>query len=37
MIWSNLITTATTNAVNLTDGLDGLATGATAMITGATC
>ena len=35
MIWSNLITTATTNAVNLTDGLDGLATGATAMITGA--
>ena len=35
VIWSNLITTATTNAVNLTDGLDGLATGATAMITGA--
>lgn len=33
VIWSNLITTATTNAVNLTDGLDGLATGATAMIT----
>ncbi|SFV22534.1 phospho-N-acetylmuramoyl-pentapeptide-transferase [Micrococcus terreus] len=35
VIWSNLITTATTNAVNLTDGLDGLATGATAMVTGA--
>ncbi|MCK6096013.1 phospho-N-acetylmuramoyl-pentapeptide-transferase [Micrococcus sp. EYE_162] len=35
VIWSNLITTATTNAVNLTDGLDGLATGATAMATGA--
>jgi phospho-N-acetylmuramoyl-pentapeptide-transferase len=35
VVWSNLITTATTNAVNLTDGLDGLATGATAMITGA--
>ncbi|MDO5634488.1 MAG: phospho-N-acetylmuramoyl-pentapeptide-transferase [Micrococcus sp.] len=35
ILWSNLITTATTNAVNLTDGLDGLATGATAMVTGA--
>ncbi|MGO1182179.1 MAG: phospho-N-acetylmuramoyl-pentapeptide-transferase [Micrococcaceae bacterium] len=35
VIWSNLITTATTNAVNLTDGLDGLATGATAMVTAA--
>ncbi|HEY4615572.1 MAG TPA: phospho-N-acetylmuramoyl-pentapeptide-transferase [Citricoccus sp.] len=35
VVWSNLITTATTNAVNLTDGLDGLATGATAMITAA--
>nr|WP_255718624.1 phospho-N-acetylmuramoyl-pentapeptide-transferase [Micrococcus sp. ACRRV] len=35
VIWSNIITTATTNAVNLTDGLDGLATGATAMVTGA--
>ncbi|NUL44863.1 phospho-N-acetylmuramoyl-pentapeptide-transferase [Cellulosimicrobium funkei] len=35
VIWSNVITTATTNAVNLTDGLDGLATGATAMITAA--
>lgn len=32
VIWSNLITTATTNAVNLTDGLDGLATGAVAMV-----
>lgn len=35
VIWSNLITTATTNAVNLTDGLDGLATGATGMVTAA--
>ncbi|WP_150463128.1 phospho-N-acetylmuramoyl-pentapeptide-transferase [Nesterenkonia ebinurensis] len=35
VIWANLINTATTNAVNLVDGLDGLATGATAMITGA--
>ncbi|UBH23688.1 phospho-N-acetylmuramoyl-pentapeptide-transferase [Micrococcus porci] len=35
VIWSNIITTATTNAVNLTDGLDGLAAGATAMVTGA--
>lgn len=34
VIWSNLITTATTNAVNLTDGLDGLATGAVAMVSG---
>ncbi|AXR73708.1 MULTISPECIES: phospho-N-acetylmuramoyl-pentapeptide-transferase [Auritidibacter] len=33
VIWSNLITTATTNAVNLTDGLDGLATGAVALVT----
>lgn len=32
VIWSNLISTATTNAVNLTDGLDGLATGAVAMV-----
>src|SRR5699024_5262118 len=32
VLWSNLITTATTNAVNLTDGLDGLATGAVAMV-----
>lgn len=32
VLWANLITTATTNAVNLTDGLDGLATGAVAMV-----
>src|SRR5699024_5511903 len=32
VLWPNLITTATTNAVNLTDGLDGLATGAVAMV-----
>lgn len=35
VIWANLINTATTNAVNLVDGLDGLAAGATAMVTGA--
>lgn len=35
VIWANLINTATTNAVNLTDGLDGLATAATAMVTAA--
>jgi phospho-N-acetylmuramoyl-pentapeptide-transferase len=33
MIW--LIITATSNAVNLTDGLDGLATGASVMVIGA--
>ena len=32
VIWTNLIATATTNAVNLTDGLDGLATGAAIMV-----
>ncbi|MGH1977660.1 phospho-N-acetylmuramoyl-pentapeptide-transferase [Rothia sp. L_38] len=32
IIWANLIATATTNAVNLTDGLDGLATGAAIMV-----
>ena len=32
VIWSNLIATATTNAVNLTDGLDGLATGASILV-----
>src|SRR5699024_11094307 len=32
VIWSNFITTATPNAVTLTDGLDGLATGAVAMV-----
>ena len=35
VIWANLIATATTNGVNLTDGLDGLAAGATAMVTAA--
>ncbi|MDO4251640.1 MAG: phospho-N-acetylmuramoyl-pentapeptide-transferase [Rothia sp. (in: high G+C Gram-positive bacteria)] len=32
VIWANLIATATTNAVNLTDGLDGLATGAAILV-----
>lgn len=32
IIWTNLIATATTNAVNLTDGLDGLATGAAILV-----
>ncbi|MEX3632276.1 phospho-N-acetylmuramoyl-pentapeptide-transferase [Rothia sp. LK2492] len=32
IIWANLIATATTNAVNLTDGLDGLATGAAILV-----
>ena len=31
VIWSNLLITAWSNAVNLTDGLDGLATGASTM------
>ncbi len=31
-LWIILITTATSNAVNLTDGLDGLATGASTMV-----
>nr|WP_254456270.1 phospho-N-acetylmuramoyl-pentapeptide-transferase [Paeniglutamicibacter quisquiliarum] len=35
VLWSNLIVTATTNGVNLTDGLDGLATGASIMVFGA--
>lgn len=35
VVWANLINTAATNAVNLTDGLDGLAAGATAMVTAA--
>ncbi|GAA1147256.1 phospho-N-acetylmuramoyl-pentapeptide-transferase [Nesterenkonia lutea] len=35
VLWANLIVTATTNGVNLTDGLDGLATAATAMVTAA--
>ena len=32
IIWVNLIATGTTNAVNLTDGLDGLATGASILV-----
>ncbi len=32
VIWANLIVAATSNAVNLTDGLDGLATGASVMV-----
>ncbi len=35
MLWSNLIITAATNGVNLTDGLDGLAAGASIMVFGA--
>ena len=35
VIWANIINTAATNAVNLTDGLDGLAAAATAMVTAA--
>ena len=35
VIWSNLIITAATNGVNLTDGLDGLATGAAILVFGA--
>jgi len=35
VIWSNVIVTAATNGVNLTDGLDGLATGASIMVFGA--
>jgi phospho-N-acetylmuramoyl-pentapeptide-transferase len=33
--WALLMTTATSNAVNLTDGLDGLATGASILVLGA--
>jgi len=32
IIWANVIVAATSNAVNLTDGLDGLATGASVMV-----
>ena len=32
VLWANFLITAWTNAVNLTDGLDGLATGAAAMV-----
>jgi phospho-N-acetylmuramoyl-pentapeptide-transferase len=35
VIWANFLITAWTNAVNLTDGLDGLATGASVMAFGA--
>ncbi|MFJ2621444.1 phospho-N-acetylmuramoyl-pentapeptide-transferase [Glutamicibacter sp. NPDC087344] len=35
VLWANLIVTGTTNGVNLTDGLDGLATGASIMVFGA--
>jgi phospho-N-acetylmuramoyl-pentapeptide-transferase len=35
VIWSYLMITATSNGVNLTDGLDGLATGASCMVFGA--
>ncbi|WP_058235572.1 phospho-N-acetylmuramoyl-pentapeptide-transferase [Devriesea agamarum] len=34
-IWSNFLVAAWSNGVNLTDGLDGLATGATILFTGA--
>ena len=35
VLWSNFLITAWSNAVNLTDGLDGLAAGASAMVFGA--
>lgn len=35
VIWSNFLITAWSNAVNLTDGLDGLATGASTFVFGA--
>lgn len=35
VIWAQIIIAATSNGVNLTDGLDGLATGATTMVAGA--
>ena len=34
VLWANLIVAGTSNGVNLTDGLDGLATGASAMVFG---
>ncbi|MFV0460255.1 MAG: phospho-N-acetylmuramoyl-pentapeptide-transferase [Actinomycetales bacterium] len=34
VVWAQLIVAATSNGVNLTDGLDGLATGATTMVAG---
>ncbi|MFC5998355.1 phospho-N-acetylmuramoyl-pentapeptide-transferase [Quadrisphaera sp. GCM10027208] len=35
VLWAQLMVAATSNGVNLTDGLDGLATGATAFVAGA--
>ena len=35
VLWANFLITAWSNAVNLTDGLDGLATGASTMVFGA--
>ncbi|WP_369053533.1 phospho-N-acetylmuramoyl-pentapeptide-transferase [Kineococcus terrestris] len=35
VVWALVITSAVSNGVNLTDGLDGLATGATTMVLGA--
>ena len=35
ILWANFLITAWSNAVNLTDGLDGLAAGASAMVFGA--
>jgi phospho-N-acetylmuramoyl-pentapeptide-transferase len=35
VLWANFLITAWSNAVNLTDGLDGLATGASTMVYGA--
>ncbi len=35
VIWANIMIAGTSNGVNLTDGLDGLATGASAMVFGA--
>ena len=35
VIWANIIVAGTSNGVNLTDGLDGLATGASIMVFGA--
>ena len=32
VIWANIIVAGTSNGVNLTDGLDGLATGASVMV-----
>lgn len=35
VVWINLLIAGTSNGVNLTDGLDGLATGATVLVSGA--